>query len=139
MSTANGKAFTFEIDVHLDRVGHGARQLLVPGPAPVVPVGRVPKVARWMALAIRCDELVRAGVVGSYRDLADLAGVTRARVTQIMNLLHLAPDIQEALLDLPRVTGREPVLLRDLQPIAQVLEWKRQRRMWKNLMANPCA
>lgn len=133
MSAANGEAFTFEIDVHLDRVGHGARQSLVPGLAPVVPVGRVPKVARWMALAIRCDELVRTGVVGSYRDLADLAGVTRARVTQVMNLLHLAPDIQEALLDLPRVTGREPVLLRDLQPIAMVLEWRKQRKMWDRL------
>jgi hypothetical protein len=136
MSTAIGEAFTFEIDVHLDRVGHGARQALVPGPAPVMPVGRVPKVARWMALAIRCDELVRTGVVGSYRDLADLAGVTRARVTQVMNLLHLAPDIQEALLDLPRVTGHEPVLLRDLQPIAMVSEWKRQRRMWGRLRSD---
>jgi hypothetical protein len=130
MSTANGEAFTFEIDVHLDRVSHGARQALVPGPMPVAPVCRVPKVARWMALAIRCDELLRTGVVGSYRDLA---GVTRARVTQIMNLLHLAPDIQEALLDLPRVTGREPVLLRDLQPIAMVLKWRKQRRMWGKL------
>lgn len=126
-------SFTFEIDVHLDRVGHGARQTLVPGPMPEAPVGRVPKVARWMALAIRCDELVRTGVIGSYRDLADLAGVTRARVTQVMNLLHLAPDIQEALLNLPRVTGRDPVLLRDLQPIAMTLEWRKQWKMWGQL------
>ena len=35
--------------------------------------------------------------------------VTRARMTQIMNLLNLAPDIQEELLLLPPVTeGRDP-------------------------------
>jgi hypothetical protein len=46
-----------------------------------------------MALAIRCDELVRMSVIGSYRDLAVLAGVTRARVRQVMNLLQLVPDL----------------------------------------------
>jgi hypothetical protein len=79
-----------------------------------------------MALAIRCDELLRTSVVGLYRDLADLFGATRARVTQVMNLLQLALDLKEALLDVPRVTGREPVLLLDMQLIAMVLEWKKQ-------------
>ena len=53
------------------------------------------------ALAIRFEGLVRRGDVRDYADLARLGCVTRARITQIMNLLHLAPDIQEALLFLP--------------------------------------
>jgi hypothetical protein len=87
-----------------------------------------------MALAIRFDGLVRSGQVKDYAELARLGHVTRARITQIMNLLLLAPDIQEAILFLSRVEqGRGPIHLRHLQPIAHVLDWRKQRRMWQQL------
>lgn len=96
-----------------------------------VPVGRIPRVAKLMALAIRLDGLVGSGQVESYVELARLGHVTPARITQIMNLLNLAPDIQEALLHLlPVERGRDPIKLRDLQGIAGVVEWRRQRRVW---------
>jgi WD40 repeat protein len=58
-----------------------------------------------------------------------------ARISQIMNLLGLAPDLQEALLFLPRVTrGRDPLHLRQLQPIAATLDWQHQRRRWRALL-----
>lgn len=66
-----------------------------------------------------------------YADLARLGYVTRARITQIMNLLNLAPDIQEAILFLPNTTkGRDPILERDLRSVAAVAHWHRQRKMW---------
>jgi hypothetical protein len=84
-----------------------------------------------MALAIRFEQLLREGVVADYAALARLGHVSRARVTQIMNLLCLAPDLQEALLFLPRTErGRDPIILRNLQPIAAVLDWREQRRLW---------
>ena len=87
-----------------------------------------------MALAIRLDGLVHSGVVTDYAELARLGHVTRARITQIMNLLLLAPDIQEAILFLPRVErGRDPIHLRQLQPIALVPDWRKQRRFWHTL------
>jgi hypothetical protein len=87
-----------------------------------------------MALAIRFDGLIRTGVVTDYAELASLGHVTRARITQIMNLLMLAPDIQEAILFLPRVErGRDPILLRQLQPVALVPDWRKQRRLWAAL------
>src|SRR5690242_18906811 len=67
-------------------------------PPPAAPAGRVPRVARLLALAIRLEQLVQAGVIANYAALAKLGHVSRARVTQIQNLLLLAPDIQEALL-----------------------------------------
>jgi hypothetical protein len=89
-----------------------------------------------MALAIRFEGLLRDGVVSGYAELARLGHVTRARVTQVMNLLHLAPDIQEQILFLPRVErGRDPLVLRDLQPIAATADWRKQRRMWAELTA----
>jgi len=96
------------------------------------PAGRVPRVARLMALALRLDELVRTGQVRNYTELASLGHVTRARICQIMNLLHLAPDIQEALLFLPpTLQGRDAILLADLQPIATAFDWRKQRRLWR--------
>ena len=93
--------------VHFHRRGRGAAKELRAGTAPEVPVaGRVPRVARLMALAIRCEGLLRRGEVKDYATLARLGNVTRARITQIMNLLHLAPDLQEALLFLPPYTGK---------------------------------
>ena len=94
---------TIECAVHFRRRSRG-RQKLRAGPEPPVrEPGRVPRVARLMALAIKFDQLLRSGQVASYAELARLGQVTPARVTQIMNLLCLAPDLQEALLFLPRV------------------------------------
>ena len=88
-----------------------------------------------MALALRLDALVRSGQIPRYCDLAALGHVTRARISQIMNLLHLAPDIQEALLFLPpTVRGRDPIILADVQPIAAACDWRKQRRLWRKLL-----
>jgi len=85
-----------------------------------------------MALAIRFDGLVRDGVVADYAELARLGRVSRARITQIMNLLLLAPDIQQDLLFLPRIErGKDVLSLRQLQPIALQPDWRKQRKMWK--------
>ena len=81
-----------------------------------------------MALAIRFEHLVRKGVVKDYADVARLGHISRARVTQIMNLLNLAPDIQEAILFLPPVeNGRDPCTEVDLRPIAATFDWHKQR------------
>ena len=124
-------------DVHFHRRGRGAAKELRAGSAPEMPpAGRVPRVARLMALAIRFDGLLRRGEVKDYAALARLGKVTRARMTQIMNLLHLAPDIQEALLFLAPYTGkRAPVLLADLQPLTALPDWARQRRRWREVCA----
>ena len=59
---------------------------------------RIPRITRLMALAIKFQDMVDRGEVRDYADLARLGYVTRARMTQIMNLLNLAPDIQEQIL-----------------------------------------
>jgi hypothetical protein len=89
-------------------------------------------VARLMALAIRFDQLIRDGVVADQAELARLGHVSRARVTQIMHLLHLAPDLQETILFLPAADrGRDAVTERDLRPIAAILNWKNQRKAFR--------
>lgn len=103
------------------------------------PAGRVPRVARLMALAIRFDGLLRSGAVRNQAELAAVGHVTRARMTQILNLLHLAPDLQEAVLNLPLVRhGRDPISEGALRPIAAEMDWSRQRGMWRSRCTDMC-
>ena len=121
---------TIKSKIHFHR-GRRSKKQLRSGEDPKPVPSRVPRVTKLMALAIRFDQLVRDGVVTDYAELARLGHVTRARMTQIINLLHLAPDIQEAILFLPPAGhGRDPITERDLRPIVAVLDWRKQRRTW---------
>ena len=95
---------------------------------------RVPRVARLMALAVHFDQLIRDRVVDDQAELARLGQVTRARLTQIMDLINLAPDIQEQLLQL-RIEGTHALTERRLRPIAAIAEWRRQRDAWTETLS----
>lgn len=124
---------TIEATFHVKN-GRKGRKTVRSGDAPAIVTGRVPRVSRLMALALRFEELLASGEISDQADLARLAQVTRARVTQIMNLRLLAPDIQEELLFLPAIErGRAPLTVMQLQPIAGEPDWKRQREMWREL------
>ena len=127
--------FRCDVDYHIVRRGHGARRAIDAGVKQACPApGRVPRIARLMALALRFDEYLRSGQVANHAALAELGHVSRARISQIMNLHNLAPDIQEAILLLPRtLQGRDPIHLRQLQPIAAILDWQKQRLRWRSL------
>ncbi len=103
-------------------------------PRPEAPAGRVPRISRLMALAIHMQRLIDEGVVRDYAELARLGHVSRARVTQIVNLNLLAPDIQEEIVFLPLVEGgRDPVREHALRANAVVPGWGKQRKMWGGL------
>ncbi|MFO0873166.1 MAG: hypothetical protein U0575_04240 [Phycisphaerales bacterium] len=120
---------------------HRGRREIVPGPKPVEEVtdeGRVPRVARLMALAIRIEGLIAEGAIADLAEAAAVGHVSRSRMTQIANLLLLAPDIQLAVLDLPRVrAGRDPIVETHLRPITAEPNWARQRAAWGPLLAGP--
>ena len=112
------------------------RKVIKPGPPPEPPppTGRIPRVSKLMALAIRFDEMLANGQVASMSELARLAHVTQPRMTQIMNLLHLAPNIQEEILHLPPVrAGRDIVTERDVRCIVCEPKWEEQRRGWRRI------
>ena len=122
---------TLERKVHFGTGRRSRKELRQGDGPPEARRGRVPRVTKLMALAIRLDGLIRDGVVTDQAELARLGHVTRARLTQIMNLLGLAPDIQEEILFLPATgQGRDVVTEKRLRPIAAVPDWRKQRRMW---------
>jgi len=121
------------VRMHFGRGAKSEKTLKV-GAKPTIPIGRVPRVARLLALAHRFEELVETGVATDYADLARLGHVTRARVTQIMNLLGLAPDLKEQILCWPAVTsGKDPVSERGIRSFVTELEWTKQRELWMHI------
>ena len=87
------RGLTITKKVHFKQ-GRGSRKVLKEGEArEPVTLPSVPRISQLMGLAIRMQELVDSGNVANYADLARLAHVSRGRITHIMNLLHLAPDI----------------------------------------------
>ena len=98
------------------------------------PVGRLPRVVRMLALAYKIDAMICNGELRDLATAARVMGLTRARVTQVMNLLLLAPSIQEEILDLSPVNaGRDPVSERALRRIVAEVDWNAQMEMWRCL------
>ena len=125
-------ALTITKKVHFGNERAG-RKVLKPGEAETTePLGRVPRLSRLMALAIHMDALLQQGVVDDHADLAVLAHVSRARLTQIMNLLLLAPDIQEEILFLPRNRGgRDAIAEPSVRHATAIVHWQKQRMAWE--------
>jgi hypothetical protein len=133
------KPVSVDFQFSIKQRGRGAKKRIVEGasqsdeskPA----LERIPRISRYMALAIHFEDLIRQGVVTDYADLARLGHVTRARVTQIMNLRLLAPEIQEELL-LSSSDNHESdsLSLKVLQQLAMDPNWESQRKKWINSM-----
>jgi site-specific DNA recombinase len=99
--------------------------------------GRVPRVSRLMALAIKFEKLVREQRMGDYAEIARLGEVSRARLSQIVSLLNLAPAIQETVLFLPKtVTGHDRITEKQMRKIASVVDWDRQQNLFRGVQSS---
>lgn len=93
--------------------------------------GGIPRVTRLLALAHRIEGMIRAGELKDWAKAARLIGVTRARMTQIANLLLLAPEIQKDILNLPPIPqGQDPMTEHRLRSILAQPNWHCQRSAW---------
>ncbi len=121
---------TVDVEITIRPTGRGKpRQDARAAHAAAAP--RIPRITRLMALAIKFQDMVDRREVRDFADLARLGYVTRARITQIMNLINLAPDIQEEIL-LQRLKSKV-VTERHLRSVTSEVSWQRQRQLWHNL------
>jgi hypothetical protein len=124
--------FTIQTKVHFRSGARSKKELRTGEQRAPMPVGSTPRISRLMALAIHIDGLVKNQVVPDYATAARLGHVTRARMSQITNLLNLAPQIQESILFLPVLeSGHDFITERDIRPVAAILDWRKQRKLWK--------
>jgi hypothetical protein len=94
--------------------------------------GRTPHVSRLVAHAIKFQSLVSSGTVRSFRELAEVGHVSRPRLSQIMQLAQLAPEIKEKLLFLPpTLVGPDRVFERHLRFLAKVVDWEKQKQLFR--------
>jgi len=124
---------TIKRQIKFTREARG-RQRIVNPEAERTPIeaGRIPRISRLMALAIRLESMLRSGEVSDITELARISHVTQPRISQILGLTLLAPDIQEELLFLPRlISGKSAIHEKMLRPVVSEVDWGRQRAMWK--------
>ncbi len=96
--------------------------------------GRFPRITQVLALALQFQEMIDNGEIRDYTDLTRLGCVSRERISQIMMLTWLAPDILEAILRLPQTPGgRFHVGENQLRRIARIPLWEDQRKQWQGL------
>jgi hypothetical protein len=99
--------------------------------------GRLPRVTQVMALAIQFQDMIQRGEARDYADLARLGCLTRERMSQIMELVWLAPDIQQEILEFPPSgAARFPISEVAVRRIASPLSWNEQRHAWLTLKNN---
>jgi DNA invertase Pin-like site-specific DNA recombinase len=99
-------------------------------PAPKPRAERPAKIARLLAVAHGLTAAIDSGACPDLATMAKRLKMTRARVSQVVALTFLAPDIQEQILSMRAIDGREPVRERPIRPIALLPQWDRQRAAW---------
>jgi hypothetical protein len=133
----SAKGMTVVFKTHFAQVGR--RKELQQGEAPPrpapVPQYRTPRVTKLMALAIHLQKLLDDGAVPDCATIARIAGLSRARISQLFNLNLLAPRIQEDILFMPKIpNGHDPITERDLRSIALKPRWDIQLKDWQDLI-----
>jgi hypothetical protein len=115
-------------------------RLLCTPPPPDAPPSkdcRLPRVTQIMAVAIHLQDMLQRGEARDYADLARLGCLTRERMSQIMELIWLAPDIQKDILEFkPYGATRFPISEVAVRRVAADLGWKEQREAWHKLKQN---
>jgi hypothetical protein len=118
--------------LHHVRKGHSKRFVDTP-PATPPPVRRPARVAIMLALAHQIQQAIDRGVVPDRAEVARRLGLTRARVTHLLNLTLLAPDTQEQILALQTTDGAEPITERTLRVVTLAGTWVEQRRHYAGI------
>jgi hypothetical protein len=94
---------------------------------------KTPRVVELLRKAIEWQALLETGKITNQAEIARREGITRARVTQVMGMLRLAPEIQQRILSMPDVARRPPVTERMLRPIENIADYHVQLREFHNL------
>jgi hypothetical protein len=104
----------------------------IAGPLPAA--RRPAKVAQMLALAHHIQNAIDRGLVKDRADVARRLNLTRTRITQLLDLTLLAPDIQDAIMRLEAVDGVEPLFERWLREVVACVDWREQREVWSGLL-----
>jgi|GEM_PF-870728 len=100
---------------------------------PVTPARRPARVAVMLALARQIQRAIDRGKLADQAEAARRLGLTRARVTQPLDLTLLAPEIQEQLLGLEFLDAARTPSERTYRGIDRSHPWPQQRAGFEKL------
>src|ERR1035441_2843247 len=133
----------FEVKVRLQptvRQNNRAPQKIAPAVDSAAKRGRLPRITQVLAMALQFQEMIDRGEIRRHADLARLGCVSRERISQMMVLTWLAPDIQEAILRLPQMPGGRFLFSEGaLRKTARLPLWEDQRARWKTAPSDTLA
>lgn len=124
--SATGKPGTQVVTGELHRVRRGRGKGFSAVPPPELS-HRPARVAVMLALAHMIQRAIDRGEIRDQADAARRLGVTRARVTQIVDLVFLAPDLQEEILFFEAMSDKHTIRERALRGLTRVTAWTSQR------------
>ena len=98
-------------------------------------LSRVPRISKLLALAIKMSDLLREGKVEDFSAMAEIGHISKPRLSQILSLTNLSPEIQETLLFLPKTyRGRDSITEKLIRPVAAQVDWTAQQTLFRELM-----
>jgi hypothetical protein len=97
---------------------------------------KTPRVVELLRMAIEWQRQLDADEVDTQAEIARREEITRARVTQIMALLQLAPEIREHILAMPETACRPVITERALRPIAHLENPQEQLSVFDELLTS---
>ena len=133
----NGHIGTLTRRVPADRVVSAVPQRRTTPTPPTIPT--TPRVVELLRKAIEWQALLESGEATSQAELARREGLTRARVTQVMGLLRLAPEIQQHILSMPDMVGRPSITERALRRVTRLEQLGAQRQAFQQLVGRHSA
>ena len=93
-----------------------------------------PRVSELLRKAIKWRALLMAGEAATQAAIARSEGITRARVTQILGLLRLAPEIQHRILSMPDTAGKLSITEHALRRVTRLEQLGAQRQAFQQLV-----
>jgi len=121
--------------LELPVVRQQSRRVLLREDVPDRKRGRPLRAARMLAMAHEIERLIAAGAFADRADAARKLGFTRARISQLLDLTLLAPDLQERLLTMETMEGADPITEHGLRMVVAHSLWQEQREAWASITA----
>jgi len=84
-------------------------------------------------LAYQVEQIISEGRAKDFTQASRWLNITKARLSQIMGLLNLAPSIQEEIL-LNDSDKLRKITVQDILPITAESDWDQQISLWKAIL-----
>ncbi len=122
-----GMRFEFKTDLKKTRHMRDPRKIRIK---------KEPLLRQHIVLAYQIQELFEKEKAKNLRQVGQWLHMTQARISQIMNLFFLSPDIQEEILFSDREKISQ-ITEHKIRKIPMEINWDKQREMWDEICKTP--